>query len=257
MASTVEGGGTSEADAVEDEWVGGPAVAWHESAARAAARAYEAAHGNAVADHRRGLRWGARPRLVVSVAAALVSLAAALWWWGASPQSVEIAAPVAVEASIPTTGLPSPTALDEFLATAPETVVVHVAGAVVNRGLVELEAGSRVADAIELAGGPTEDAELDAVNLARLVVDGEQILVPVEGAPAEATVSSGGAPALVSLNVATAAELETLPGIGPVLAARIVEDRLANGPYASVADLARVSGVGDVMVASLDGLAVP
>ncbi len=235
------------------------ARAWHESAVRVAARAYESAHGNAIADRRQGLRWRARPRLVVSVTVALASLSAALWWWGASPQAVEISAPAVVESSVPVASLPSPAALAGIVTTPPTTVVAHVAGAVVKPGLVELEAGSRIADAIELAGGPTEEAELDAVNLARLVVDGEQILVPEQGsALADAGAdAAAGAVAPVSLSTGTASQLESLPGIGPVIAARIVDDREANGPYSSLGDLTRVSGVGDVLVASLDGLAVP
>lgn len=125
---------------------------------------------------------------------------------------------------------------------------VHVSGAVNEPGLVELAAGDRVADAIEVAGGTVTDADVDAVNLARQVADGEQIHVPAQG-------EDNDAEGPVRLNRATVDELQQLPGIGPVLAERIVADRDANGPYASLADLTRVSGVGESLVADLEQVA--
>ena len=137
---------------------------------------------------------------------------------------------------------------------AASAVVVHVSGAVARPGLVEVPVGSRVAGAIEAAGGLTGDAEQAGVNLAREAVDGEHIHVPDVHAPAAvgAPEASGGS---VPVNSATAQELETLPGIGPVLAQRIVEDRDTHGPFASVDDLQRVSGVGPALVERWDGLA--
>ena len=129
------------------------------------------------------------------------------------------------------------------------SVVVDVSGAVEAPGLVTLAVGSRVSDAIEAAGGATADAVLDSLNLARRVADGEQIVVPRAG---DAESAGGG---LINLNQADAGELEQLPGVGPVLAARIVADRDANGPFASVDDLGRVPGVGDAIVGALDGVA--
>ena len=132
---------------------------------------------------------------------------------------------------------------------AASTLVVDVSGAVEAPGLVTLAAGDRVADAIDAAGGASADAVLDGLNLARHITDGEQILVPHEGD------SDGPGGGLINLNQADAGALEQLPGVGPVLAARIVEDRDANGPFASLEDLGRVSGVGDAIVAALEGVA--
>jgi len=129
------------------------------------------------------------------------------------------------------------------------SVVVDVSGAVEAPGLVTLAAGDRVADAIDAAGGASADAVLDGLNLARHVTDGEQILVPHRGDGAD---SGGG---LVNLNQANADVLEQLPGVGPVLAARIVADRDANGPFATLEDLGRVPGVGDAIVGALAGVA--
>ncbi len=112
-----------------------------------------------------------------------------------------------------------------------------------------LAVGARVADAIEAAGGASADAVLDGLNLARKVGDGEQILVPRAG---DAPAPGGG---LINLNQADAARLEELPGVGPVLAARIVADRDENGPFANLDDLGRVPGVGDAIVAALKGVA--
>ena len=144
-----------------------------------------------------------------------------------------------------------------------DTVIVHVAGAVRAPGIVELPAGSRVVDAVERAGGAADDAALGGVNLARLAVDGEQILVPdstesgavgpgpdAAGAgPAPAGVGTP-APGALSLSTATAAELETLPRVGPALAERIIEWRGEHGPFSSVDALTDVPGIG---VKTLDG----
>lgn len=137
--------------------------------------------------------------------------------------------------------------------------VVHVAGAVAAPGIVELPAGARVAQAIEAAGGATGDAELAAVNLARPVTDGEQVYVPRvgEAAPGTAaglvtggTAGADGAPAgegdaeVVDLNTADQARLETLPGVGPAIAQRILDWRAEHGGFHSVDELLEVSGIG-------------
>ena len=123
------------------------------------------------------------------------------------------------------------------IASAP--LVVHVLGAVVVPGLYELPVGSRVVDAIAVAGGFAADADRGGVNLARLLVDAEQVQVPVIGAPDAA---SGG---LVNLNTADSATLQTLPRVGPAFADRIIAWREANGGFRSVDDLLSVSGIGD------------
>ncbi|WP_313541749.1 helix-hairpin-helix domain-containing protein [Leifsonia aquatica] len=134
---------------------------------------------------------------------------------------------------------------------------VHVSGAVVSPGLVTLAAGARVVDAIAAAGGLAPDGDPAGVNLARLVSDGEQLVVPKEGEvpPAAPTGSGGGSGAagtgLVNINTAGQAELETLPRIGPALAQRILDWRAANGRFGAPTDLLKVAGIGDKV---FDGL---
>lgn len=128
-------------------------------------------------------------------------------------------------------------------------VVVSVAGEVRRPGLVRLPAGSRVDDAVTAAGGPVEGASTGLLNLARRLVDGEQVLVGVEpppGQPAGAG-SGGGASAggLLDLNTASASDLDALPGIGPVLAQRIVDWRTENDRFGSVDQLREVTGIGE------------
>ena len=127
------------------------------------------------------------------------------------------------------------------------TVFVHVSGCVAQPGLRELAEGSRVADAIEAAGGFAEGASADSVNLARVVQDGEQIHVPSveDEAPAGAGGQAASAGGKVNINLATAAELDAVTGIGPSTAEKIIADREANGPFSTIEDLMRVSGIGE------------
>ncbi len=133
------------------------------------------------------------------------------------------------------------------VALAPSTVTVHVAGEVQVPGLVDLPAHARVADAIGAAGGATPDAELDALNLARPVTDGERILVPAAtvAGPGTAGVVALRADGTLDLNLASEGELEELPGIGPVLAQRIIAWRESSGPFTAVAQLREVTGIGE------------
>ncbi|MFA0850584.1 ComEA family DNA-binding protein [Curtobacterium sp. WHRI 8282] len=182
-------------------------------------------------------------------------------------------------------GVPSPTA-GASAGAAPSApgagrVVVHVLGAVRRSGVVELPASSRVGDALERAGGATDDADLDRLNLARVLTDGERLYVPrvgqqevpealgpmADGAAAGPTAaagagagagSSGGTAgtggeetAVVDLNTADQTALETLPGIGPGLAGRIIAWRDEHGRFTAVEDLLDVSGIGDVRFAEL------
>lgn len=134
-------------------------------------------------------------------------------------------------------------------------LTVHVAGAVVNPGLVELPVGSRVADAIAAGGGATNDADLVALNLAQPLVEGQQIVVPWEGGPSS---SAGDAGDRVRLNEADASALESLPGVGPVLAASIVSHRETHGPFVAVEDLLLVPGIGESKLQTLrDRVVVP
>jgi len=178
----------------------------------------------------------------------------------APPATIPVAGSGAASGPFPPeAGSPAPTAGGEL--------VVHVVGQVVRPGLVRLRPGARVADAITAAGGTRAAADVAALNLARLVVDGEQIRVPKPGeapvgpavagqpggsGPAGGTSSSsgsGGAP--VSLNSADAVALDTLPGVGPVLAQRIIDWRTEHGRFTSVDELGEVSGIGDKLMAQL------
>jgi competence protein ComEA len=127
------------------------------------------------------------------------------------------------------------------------TVVVHVSGAVGVPGVHELPAGSRVVDALAAAGGATADADVDAINLAAPVRDGERVHVPRPGevgiTPAGAGIDGGG-DGPIDLNRATVEQLDGLPGIGPSTAAAIVAHRERHGPFASVDDLEAVRGIG-------------
>ncbi|WP_297083825.1 ComEA family DNA-binding protein [uncultured Demequina sp.] len=220
---------------------------WRESAARAAGHAYEAAYGREIHDASTSMRWRIEPRVAVTVVAALVVLAALAWWLSQVPSPVtatvsESSAPLATAAS------PEVEASHAPLVPAPAPIVVHVSGAVASPGLVELGTGARVADAVDAAGGLLDGADLGGVNLARVAADGEQIHVPEEG-----ELSAAAGP--INLNAADPQQLQQLPGVGEVMAERIVADRDAHGPFASVDDVQRVSGVGPAMVAGWDGLA--
>jgi len=153
-------------------------------------------------------------------------------------------------------------------------VVVHVVGQVRRPGLQRLPPGSRVADALDAAGGANAKADLGRLNLARVLVDGEQVRVPAPGDPVDplagaggtgGTGAGGGGPGTggssgggrggpVSLNTADLAALDTLPGVGPVLAQRILDWRAAHGRFASVDELGEVSGIGEKLLAQLSPL---
>lgn len=199
----------------------------------------------------RRLRVGSWTRPAVRALTLLVSaclVVTAWWWWSGRPREV-VGAPVVVATGV---SVASPSTSADATASEPSEVVVHVAGLVARPGLVTLPAGSRVADAIAAAGGVTKQRATDSVNLARVLVDGEQIVVGL--APASAAGSAGPtstAPPVVDLNAADAAAFEGLPGVGPVLAGRILEWRTANGPFRSVDELGEVSGIGETTLARL------
>lgn len=136
---------------------------------------------------------------------------------------------------------------------------VHVLGAVEKPGLYVLDLDARLVDALAAAGGTTEQADLAAVNLARVLSDGEQVVVPVIGAVSEPGVPDAAAPAddLIDLNTADQAALETLPRIGPALAERIISWREENGRFQSVEDLLAVPGIGEKLLEGIrDGVRV-
>jgi competence protein ComEA len=151
----------------------------------------------------------------------------------------------------------APAVAPEATAAEAKTIVVSVAGAVKDPGIVELDAGARVADAIEAAGGLTEGADPGFLNLARVVADGDLVAVPDASAsgaavPAPGDGVGGAVPGgLVNINVAGAAELDALNGIGPVLAERIIEYRETNGSFQSLDELSEVSGIGSALLEQL------
>lgn len=140
---------------------------------------------------------------------------------------------------------------------APAALYVHVSGEVREPGLYRLDEGARVVDAVSAAGGFTEKAAPEGVNLARAVTDGEQLIVPPAGAAGEDTpAGAGSAPSdgRVNLNTADVAALDTLPRVGPAIAQRIIDWRDQNGRFTSVDDLMAVPGIGEKMLASLRDL---
>jgi competence protein ComEA len=137
-------------------------------------------------------------------------------------------------------------------------VVVDVAGKVRRPGIASLPIGSRVADALKAAGGPRKGVDLTSLNLARVLVDGEQVVVGVPvpgGVAASSAADPSSAPAggdlLVNVNTATQAQLEELPGIGPVTALAILQWRTENGVFTSVEELLEVSGIGEATLAEI------
>jgi competence protein ComEA len=183
----------------------------------------------------------------LAVVAVIVVLAAAFFAYRARPKVepvAQVSAPPALAAGSDA-GEPAATAVRE-------EIVVSVAGKVRKPGLVRLPGGARVADAVEAAGGTLPGTDLAAVNLARRLTDGELVLVGVTPPPgaAEAPAVPGGpgppagAGGKVNLNTATLAELDSLPGVGPVLAQRILDHRTAKGGFKTVGDLRNVDGIG-------------
>ncbi len=154
------------------------------------------------------------------------------------------AAPPPAAAPLPVAALPSPT---------PTGLVVDVGGRVRRPGLVTLPAGSRVADALRAAGGAIRSRDLVTINLAARVSDGQLLLIGMPGGDASGA-ATGDSAGPVSLNSATVDQLDTLPGIGPVLAQRIVDWRTQHGGFKSVRDLDQVSGIGDTIYAELEPL---
>lgn len=212
---------------------------------------------------RAGLDGLPTPGRVLGVVAVLAVTALLAWsLLGSQAQGAGGSAPSAspVGGSAATSGRATETA--GGLPAAPATVTVHVVGEVRHPGVYELHGGSRARDAVEAAGGLLGDAEQSAINLARVVTDGEQIAVPRQGEAGNAPASGAGAGASagagaggkVDLNTATAEQLDALPGVGPATATKIIADRTANGPFRSVDDLMRVPGIGPAKFEALKDL---
>jgi competence protein ComEA len=142
---------------------------------------------------------------------------------------------------------------DPAVAVSPR-LVVHVTGAVRQPGLYRLREGSRVADAVARAGGATVSADTAAVNLAAPLADGMQVVMPSRVAGATGSAAPAGR---ISLNAATLAELDELPGVGPVTAQKIVDFRSAHGGFRSVEDLDSIPGIGPARIEQLRELVSP
>ncbi len=209
-------------------------------------------------------RWRGDARFGLALLVAVAVVAGVVWYrvGAGGAQASSRAAP----SRAGTTGSTRPRA-----ATGPTTttlgkrVIVHVAGAVARPGVVELAVGARVIDAVEAAGGGLPEADLDRLNLAAKVADGERVLVQRVGDPAPTEPTATGSSAcrhrpgataggLLNLNTATLDQLDTLPGIGPVLAAAILTERDQRGGFKSVNELRDVRGIGEKRFADLRDL---
>ena len=201
-----------------------------------------------------------RSKLIWYLAAAFVAVVLGLRLLGGDGNSG--AASVAVDAS------PRPTHAASVRTRSHPRVWVHVAGAVRRPGLVRVRADARVGQAVDAAGGVTRRADLTAINLAATIKDGQQVIVPLRGKAAGTAVAptvgaappaaAGSAPgAKISLATATVEQLDTLDGIGPALAQRIVAWRDAHGGFRSVDQLGEVEGIGDKRLQALKAAVVP
>lgn len=189
-----------------------------------------------------------RPQLVViGLVLAIGVVASGVILWMSRPQSVPIA-PVTEAQGTP---LPEAGASSAPTASPGDEVVVHVAGLVKKPGVITLPKGSRVIDAITAAGGASAKADLGTLNLARVLSDGEQVAVGIDPPPDAKTAPDS---PVVNLNSATLEQLETLPGVGPTIAQRIIDWRETHGTFTRVAELREVSGIGERTFAELEPL---
>lgn len=219
-------------------------------------------------------RCGLEPRALAALTVVLLVAAglAGGYFWTGRPEPVrapEIVRAVPVAAAPATRQGPGPEPGREqgpgpdqgpgAVAGAPK-VVVDVGGKVRRPGVLTLPAGSRVADALRAAGGAKPGADLTGINRARVLMDGEQVLVGLPGTVVGGSASGGGTDGPrtpLSLNVATVEQLDTLPGVGPVLAQHIVDHRAERGGFRSVAELREVNGIGERRFADLEPLVRP
>ena len=190
--------------------------------------------------------WPSVWRAAAGAAAGLVAVVVAVVLLrGPSAPAPEVTLPMAG-------GAGDPSASSTTSSSAPAEVVAHAAGAVAVPGVYRLPGGARVGDLVDAAGGAVEGADLDQVNLAAPLADGERVYVPVEGEVVP--VAAGGSPEAagpVDLNSATAADLEALPGVGPATAAAILDERERRGRFGSVDDLLDVRGIGPAKLEQL------
>ncbi len=200
-----------------------------------------------------------RPQLVAYVLAALVVVVLGVrFMQGQARGSAVPAAPTAAGPGSTTGGPASaPVRIEPRKAS---VALVHVAGAVRSPGVYRLRDGERVQDAVRRAGGPRAGADINAINLAAKVADGQQVVVPRRGAAGAAAVGGAGAgdpggppQTPVSLNTATAEQLDTLDGVGPATASKILEYRRQHGGFRSIDDLGEIPGIGPKRLAALRG----
>ncbi|WP_369688989.1 helix-hairpin-helix domain-containing protein [Streptomyces sp. Wb2n-11] len=215
-------------------------------------------------------RCGLEPRTLAALAVVLVVAAgfAAQHFWTGRPQPVqppEIVGegPAAARPEPSPSPGPPPTAAADGPGPDEGRIVIDVSGKVRQPGIHRLPAGSRVADALRAAGGVKAGADTAGLNRARLLMDGEQVVVGVPAPAGAAGPTAGGAPASgqaaapIGLGSATAEQLETLPGVGPVLAQHIIDYRTEHGGFRSVDELREVKGIGDRRFADLRPLVRP
>jgi competence protein ComEA len=198
-----------------------------------------------------------RFRWAITVGLVLLTIGGCYLLWRPAASEPPPAAAILVYTPTPApTETPVPTAT-------PPPLIVYVSGAVAQPGVYTLPPDARVADALSAAGGATAEADLAQINLARRIHDEEQIHIPRQGdptlpapapTPAPAVASAGGSPGKVNINTASAAELDTLPGIGPGYAERIIAYREANGPFQHIEDIQNVPGIGPATFARIKGL---
>lgn len=170
--------------------------------------------------------------MLVLLAVLILAIGGVVFWPKTAPDSVETPPPAAVE--------------QNKEPVKHQNIVVYVSGAVKNPGVVSMAHGTRVVDAVKLLGGPTETANMQSVNLAAPLVDGQQIHVPDR----EETAAGGGTAGTagrgkININTADAAALDTLPGIGPSTAQKIIDYRKNKGPFSSLEDIKSVPGIGE------------
>ncbi|MFD7757383.1 helix-hairpin-helix domain-containing protein [Streptomyces sp. NPDC059757] len=225
------------------------------------------------------LRCGLEPRTLAALAVVLVAAAvfAVVHFWSARPQSVRAPDPVSEGAHAPESdprmdrgGTPDPSPGPPPTGGPGGRIVVDVSGKVRRPGIYPLPSGARVADALRAAGGVRTGVDLTGLNRARVLMDGEQVVVGAPPGPqafgatggaavggAAAGAGAGATTGPLSLNSATVEQLDTLPGVGPVLAQHIVDYRTQHGGFRSVGELREVNGIGDRRFADLQPLVRP
>ena len=207
-----------------------------------------------------------RGELAGLIVVVVLLLAGVGFWYSRSlPRPIQVATTEVSQAPVPASAVPpasgvalASAAVSPSSSATAAVLIVDVTGAVRRPGVFEFQSGDRVIDAVERAGGALEKADLTLLNLAAPLTDGQQILVPQQGAAVSAvppigtgTTGTGTTGATVNINSADEATLETLNGVGPVLAAAIIQYRTEHGPFASVDQLDEVSGIGPATLEDL------